>query len=120
MAKGMMWDINYTFGKALDTGSEATYTGLESGSPTTQFDNGALNKGPSLFDTPQRVATNFTYEVPFFKDQVVHQFGDVVGPIVGRVVGGWQLSGTYIYASGTPFGIDRKSTRLNSSHIPFS
>ena len=43
MAKGMMWDINYTFGKALDTGSEATYTGLESGSPTTQFDNGALN-----------------------------------------------------------------------------
>jgi hypothetical protein len=105
LSKGMMWDINYTFGKALDTGSEATYTGLESGSPTTQFDNGRYNKGYSLFDTPQRLTTNFTYEIPFFKDQVVHRFGDVFGGIVGRVVGGWNLTGTYIYASGTPFGV---------------
>jgi len=105
LSKGMAWDINYTFGKALDTGSEGTSTGLESGSPTTQFDDGRLNKGYSLFDTPQRIAANFTYELPFFKDQVVHQFGDVFGGIVGRVVGGWQLSGTYLYASGTPFGV---------------
>lgn len=105
LSKGMMWDINYTFGKALDTGSEATYTGLESGSPTTMYDDGRLNKGYSLFDTPQRLTANFTYELPFFKDQVVHQFGDVLGGIAGRVVGGWQLSGTYIKASGTPFGV---------------
>jgi hypothetical protein len=100
-----MWDMNYTFGKALDTGSEATYTGLENGFPTTQFDYGRYNKGYSLFDTPQRLTTNFTYEIPFFKDQVVHQFGDVFGGVVGRVVGGWNLTGTYIYASGTPFGV---------------
>ena len=105
LSKGMAWDINYTFGKALDTGSEATYTGLESGSPVTQFDDGRLNKGYSLFDTPQRLTANFTYEIPFFKDQNVHQFGDKFGPVVGRVIGGWQMSGTYIYASGTPFGV---------------
>jgi len=105
LAKGMAWDINYTFGKALDTGSEATYTGLESGSPITEFDDGRLNKGFSLFDTPQRLTANFTYEIPFFKNQNVQQFGSIAGPVVGRIIGGWQISGTYIYASGTPFGV---------------
>src|SRR5262249_4885789 len=50
----------------------------------------------SLFDTPQRLTINYSYELPFYKGQQ---------GVLGHALGGWQLSGTTIFASGNPFTV---------------
>src|SRR5256885_11758048 len=63
------------------------------------------------------------YALPFGKGQ---QLLSSPGWLMNAVFGGWQIGGTYQTQSGfpIPFGAfnitDRKSTRLNSSHLVIS
>jgi Carboxypeptidase regulatory-like domain len=52
--------------------------------------------GPSIWDAPNRLSVAGNYEVPAFN----HGAG-----LVGRVASGWELSGTGILQSGTPFNV---------------
>jgi hypothetical protein len=52
--------------------------------------------GPSIWDAPNRLSVAGNYEIPAYHEGL--------GP-VGRIVSGWELSGTGILQSGTPFTV---------------
>ncbi len=93
---GLNFQAAYTYGKALDTGSELTYMGLDSNYPYLEGDTAGSMKGYSLFDTRHRFTITYGYDLPFYKNQQ---------GLLGRVLGGWTLSGTTLYATGNPFTI---------------
>ena len=86
---------NYTFGRAIDTGSEPTATGLDSGSSTNLKNAAAAMKGLSLFHQQHRAVFNYSYRLPALGGT----------PILRHVVGGWMMAGTTTFASGNPFTI---------------
>lgn len=92
----------YTFSKLIDNSSEvfSSIGGGFSNQPTFQtpqiFGGDRLDRAVSLFDRPHRVTLTYIVESPFFKDQR--------GP-VGRLLGGWQLSGVTTFESGVPFTV---------------
>jgi hypothetical protein len=52
--------------------------------------------GPSIWDAPNRFSLAWNYEFPAFHNSE---------GLVGRAASGWQLSGTTILQSGTPFNV---------------
>ncbi len=52
--------------------------------------------GPSPWDVPNRLSLSFNYELPGLKNGL---------GAVGKLTGGWGLSGTSIYQSGYPFTV---------------
>lgn len=60
------------------------------------FYNRAAEYGPSQQDRRMILSINYVYEIPFFRTQK---------GVIGRVFGGWQLSGITSFAGGTPFTV---------------
>jgi hypothetical protein len=94
---GLMGRMTYTYSKALDTGSEATYVGSGDVNGFPVADNYKdYKRGLSRFDTRHRLTITGSYAIPLFnnaRDWVKGAFG------------GWQLSTVVRVASGTPFTI---------------
>jgi hypothetical protein len=78
----------------VDTTSEATAVGT--GDTNQNGPNSRFAKGLSRFHTPHRFTFNGSYRLPFFAERT---------DLVGRTLGGWQLSGVVRLASGTPFSV---------------
>jgi hypothetical protein len=91
--------ISYTFGKTLDTGSEATSIGAGDTNITGPNDNFAY--GYSRFDTRHRLTFLASYDLPFFRDR---------RDLTGQLLGGWKIAATVRYASGTPFTVTDSGT----------
>ena len=89
---------SYTFSKTLDNASEIFNFG-STGSPNAQnpFDIDKGERGISLLDRPHAFSTNFVFTLPFYREQK---------GFIGRVLGGFQLNGTYIVTSGQPYTPD--------------
>ena len=87
----MHWQVYYTFGKTIDTGSDVTacVTITEDGSARSL-------RGLSDFDQRHRFSVNYGYSLPWF------QKSRGAAP---WVLGGWTLSGTLMLAAGNPFGM---------------
>ncbi len=96
---------SYTFSKTIDTTSEIFSFG-EIAIAANPFDLTNQEKGLSGNDRRHASALNFIWDVPVKKDQ---------RGFVGHVLGGWQLNGTYILASGRPF---TPSQFFNSLGLP--
>ncbi|MEW6209664.1 MAG: carboxypeptidase regulatory-like domain-containing protein [Acidobacteriota bacterium] len=84
--------MSYTFSKSLDNASEI-FSFFESAGPQNPFDAKG-ERGFSGFDRPHAFAMNWIWDVPAYKDQK---------GIIGKVLGGWQLNGTYFLANGQRF-----------------
>jgi hypothetical protein len=87
----------YTFSKTLDNVSEIFSTG--GAGTTTSLAQNPLNTSSAEYsisglDIPHTFSLSIVEEVPFFKEQ--HGFA-------GHLLGGWALSGSYIWESGQPF-----------------
>ncbi|HWH59835.1 MAG TPA: hypothetical protein VN682_19550, partial [Terriglobales bacterium] len=87
----------YTFSKTLDNSSEIFPT--FAGGNTIDVAQNPLNitsaeYGNSGLDFPHSFSLTAVEELPFFKDQ--HGF-------LGHVIGGWELSSSYIWESGQTF-----------------
>ena len=89
----------YTFSKALDNASEIFAFG-ESGFAANPLNIGSPEKGISGFDRPHAISMNFIHDLPLFKEQK---------GFLGKALGGFQLNGTYIIASGRPFTVSQFS-----------
>jgi outer membrane receptor protein involved in Fe transport len=89
----------YTFSKALDNASEIFGFG-ESGFAANPLNLGGPEKGISGFDRPHAISMNFIHDLPLFKEQK---------GLLGKALGGFQLNGTYIIASGRPFSVSQFS-----------
>lgn len=89
LANGIGFGISYTLAKSMDNAS--TYRTLV---PDTY--NTSNLWGPSEYDTRHAVVINYVYELPLFRGNQ---------HLLGKVAGGWQISGVAQFQTGTPCGI---------------
>jgi hypothetical protein len=100
LTSGFSAGLHYTYSSFIDTMSEIF--NVSSGEIAVAQDsrNRRADRARSSFDRPHRIAGNFVYELPYFRDQK---------GFVGLVLGGWQLNSQFSLQSGSPF------TPLNGS-----
>ena len=99
---GLLWQLQYMWSHAIADGSQGT-------GETASIENAncrACDRSDSPQDVRQTLAINSVYELPFAR----HATG-----FVGKVVGGWQLSGIASATSGRPVNIT--VTRAASSML---
>jgi hypothetical protein len=82
---GFMLNTSYTLGRAINYQDETAGT-------FTPADP-ERSKGRAGFDRTHAVAASFIWEMPFLRNN---------DSAVGRILGGWQLSGIFTAYSGTP------------------
>ncbi|GIU73783.1 MAG: hypothetical protein KatS3mg004_0870 [Bryobacteraceae bacterium] len=93
---------HYTWSSFIDLASEI-FNPSVSGEVAVAQDsyNRRADRGRSTYDRPHRFSVNGVYELPFLREQK---------GAVGRILGGWQVSGFLTFQSGAPFsplaGID--------------
>ncbi len=99
-SKGLSLTGGYTWSKMIDNNSEIfASAGLSNGSLsiTPHILGGERNeRAVSLFDRTHRAVFTYVYELPFMRDQK---------GVLGRIVGGWQLSGITTFETGVPFTV---------------
>ncbi len=100
---------NYTYSKSVDYTS---YGSIESNQIFTPF-NYRGSRGPSDFDTPQRLVLSGVWELPSFKN---------ANPVLRAVAGGWQNNFIFTDESGTPItivtGVDNLLEGTNLTNYP--
>ncbi len=94
LTSGFSAGLHYTYSSFIDTMSEIF--NVSSGEIAVAQDsyNRAADRARSSFDRPHRIAGNFVYELPYFRDQT---------GFTGRVLGGWQINSQFTLQSGSPF-----------------
>jgi len=98
---GLTFDVNYAWSHMLDDQDSAGW-GSTAGQQAWQIGNNpSANYGNSNFDIPQALKGTAVYELPFgmgkpFMNQ---------NAILDAALGGWRISGTFIYQDGTPFTV---------------
>jgi len=97
-ARGLSMTASYTWSKSIDTGSEPTYTGVDQNFPTAgkNYNAARAMRGLSSYDTRHRFVVSYGYELPWYRQQ---------RGLIGRVAGGWQITGTTTFQSGQPFTV---------------
>lgn len=106
MSDGLQFDLNYTYSKSIDIGSNAERINHFQGSG---FASQIINawypnqlRGPSDFDNTHQFNANWVYELPFGRGK---HLGGGMNNLVDAVIGGWSVSGLWRWTSGYPFSI---------------
>ncbi|MDQ3633853.1 MAG: hypothetical protein M3405_04995 [Acidobacteriota bacterium] len=91
----------YTFSKLISNADEVFTAGLGSGGTSfftvpTIFGGSDLDRSVSVFDRTHRASFTYVVESPYFKSQQ---------GFVGKLLGGFQLSGVTTFESGVPFSV---------------
>jgi hypothetical protein len=98
---GLSFNVNYAWSHMLDDQDSAGW-GSTSGQQVWQLGNDpGANYANSNFDIPQAVKGTAVYELPFGIGK--HYMNN--NAITDAVLGGWRVSGTFIYQSGTPYTV---------------
>lgn len=99
-SEGFFGTLAYTYSKLIDYSSEIFSTsGITNPSTSavpTVFGGLPRERAVSLFDRPNRLAVTFGYQLPFFKNR---------SGLAGYALGGWEVTGVYVYESGVPFTV---------------
>lgn len=102
LSHNVNFQASYTFSRAIDTTSEATFVGA---GDTNQTGNRTRDaRGLSRFHTPHRFTFYGTYRTPWFSSE---------RGFLGQTLGGWQLSTVVKLAKGTPFTVFTSGVDLN-------
>jgi hypothetical protein len=88
---GFKFGAAYTLGKSMDDGSSRRDVLFNA------FDDSGY-WGPSSFDRRHVFNFYYIYDLPFFRDQTT---------MLGRTLGGWQISGSTFMRTGTPLWVTR-------------
>ncbi len=101
---GLEFDLNYTYSKSIDDGSNAERVStFEGGGFASQIINSWLpqqNRAVSDFDTTHIINANWVYQLPIGRGK---HFGSGMNAIANSVLGGWTFSGLYRWSTGYPF-----------------
>ncbi|HYJ88812.1 MAG TPA: carboxypeptidase regulatory-like domain-containing protein [Pyrinomonadaceae bacterium] len=93
-SKGFSSGLHYTWSSFIDEASEIFNPSPgEIAIPQDSF-NPKADRSRSTFDRPHRVAGNFVYELPWYREQK---------GLIGHVLGGWQINSSFSLQSGAPF-----------------
>jgi Cna protein B-type domain./TonB-dependent Receptor Plug Domain. len=108
-SSGFTYQLSYTLSKSLDTRSfdpafTTAATGSSQSASSTPFDigNRRLNYALSDFDRTHVVQSYWLLELPFGRGR---RFASSAGPMLERLIGGWQVAGFLTISSGRPFTI---------------
>lgn len=99
-ARGLAATASYTYSKLIDNGSEVFGTAGNNAPqnparPAILFSE-RLDRAVSLFDRPHRASFTYVYPLPFFEGQQ---------GFLGRLLGGFELSGVTVFESGAPLNV---------------
>jgi hypothetical protein len=97
--RGFSLQSAFTYGKVIDDND--AFGGITA---YVDANNRKLNRGLASFDVPRRLTIAGTWIMPFFKAQ---------NKLSGRILGGWQLSGTNIFEAGTPLTVTSSAAYPN-------
>ena len=95
-SRGLSLTASWTHSKAIDTGSEPTFTGVDSNAPSGKGNAARSLRGLSSYDARNRVVVSYGYELPWYRAQK---------GLIGRIAGGWQVTGVSMFQSGTPYTV---------------
>jgi outer membrane receptor protein involved in Fe transport len=102
LSRNLNFQAAYTWSKAIDTTSEATFVGT--GDSNQNGNNARDARALSRFHTPHRFTMYGTYRLPFFSGNKGW---------LGQAFGGWQFSAVTKLAKGTPFTVTTTALDLN-------
>jgi hypothetical protein len=102
LSRNLSFQAAYTWSKALDTNSEATFVGA--GDSNQNGNDKRAIRGFSRFHTPHRFTIYGTYRLPFFRGEK---------GLLGQTLGGWQFSSVVKLSKGTPFTATTTALDLN-------
>ena len=99
---GFTGQASYTFSKTIDNTSEAfsTNAGTVFALAQNPFDISNAERAVSNYDFPHVFGLLWVYDLPLKGQQ--HGF-------LGRLMGGWQINGTYRYTSGQPWTVEQNA-----------
>ena len=89
----LRWTLSYTLGRAYDNASG-------NGDNPEDYQNKDYNWGPSDYDRTHILVGTWTWQLPFFRDEKG----------IGRVLGGWEVSGIGRYQTGAPITVTANSS----------
>jgi outer membrane receptor protein involved in Fe transport len=99
-ANNFLFTGAYTFSKLISNVDEVFGVGIGSNTAffaiPPAFGGSRLDRAVSSYDRPHRASFTYVFESPFFKEQ---------NGIVGRLLGGFQVSGVTVIESGAPFTV---------------
>ena len=95
LSHGLTFMFNYAYSKELDDLAAAR-------DPNKDF----LEKGPGAIDRTHVASATFVYQLPFGTGRAIKSSLRPVNAIIGN----WQLSGIFTFASGTPLSITGSCT----------
>jgi hypothetical protein len=81
--------VSYTWSKSMDNSSNYRDIVPDTYNTTNLW-------GPSEYDARHMVVVNYLYVLPFFRNQ---------NTLTGKIIGGWQLSGSSQFQTGAPCGV---------------
>jgi outer membrane receptor protein involved in Fe transport len=102
LSSNLNFQAAYTWSKAIDTTSEATFVGA--GDTNQNGNNTRDSRALSRFHTPHRFTIYGTYRLPFFNND---------RGWLGQAFGGWQFSAVGRFSKGTPFTVTTTALDLN-------
>jgi hypothetical protein len=108
-ANGLSYRVAYTLSRSKDTRSfDPAFTVVSGGAvqsaSSTPFDinNRDLNYALSDFDRTHVFQSQFVVEIPYGRNR---RWGSNVNRAVDAILGGWQVAGSMLVASGRPFTV---------------
>jgi len=107
MSHGLQFQFGYTWSRLIDLGSDLFTGETLQGSYSQPYyfvSNSHLNfeRGPGAFDHTHNYKFVLTWEIPFMRDEK---------GLLGRVLGGWQMSAFYQGYSGHPIEVYNSRAR---------
>ena len=101
MSSGLQFDLNYTYSKSIDLGSDAErvnqYEGGGFASPIMNTWSPNQNRAVSDFDATHQFNANWMYQLPIGRDKHFATHG-----VLDAIVGNWELTGIFRMTSGFP------------------
>jgi hypothetical protein len=95
--RGLAWSASYTFGKAIDEGSDYAFTAankdMSTGRSQWQYDSAKDKKSLSTFDSTHALLVSYSYDLPRLAADK---------RLWAKLANGWQVSGVAMLKSGTP------------------
>ena len=108
-SKGLNFNINYTYSRNLGDDSTfrsgfnipgAALSNGAGGSSTQSWHQDRIDRSLTTIDIPESLHAFGVWQLPFGKGHIGND-----SMVVRTLAGGWQLSGIYTYASGTPVAV---------------
>ncbi|HKU74912.1 MAG TPA: TonB-dependent receptor, partial [Pyrinomonadaceae bacterium] len=94
LSRGVSAGVHFTWSSFIDSMSEIFNNSNAEIALAQDPYNRRLDRARSSYDRPLRLAGNFVYELPFYREQ---------NGFAGRILGGWQLNSNFNFQSGAPF-----------------